>query len=196
VRVASLPGELRWDVEPVSWAVDDGALTVTAGPKTDLFADPRGAPPTLGAPRLLTGLEGDFLFGARVRVEFASTFDAGVLLLWRDDANWAKLCFEYSPQAVPTIVSVVTRGISDDANSFPVAGAEIWLRIARLGPAFAFHASTDGVYWQLIRHFGLEADHQVEVGFLAQAPTGDGCTVTFDRIFHVPERLADLRSGD
>ena len=195
MRLAPLPGELRWDVEPVSWAVDDGALTVTAGPKTDLFADPGGASPTLGAPRLLTGLDGDFLFGARVRVEFASTYDAGVLLLWQDDAQWAKLCFERSPQAVPTIVSVVNRAVSDDANSFPVDGAETWLRIARLGPALAFHASADGAYWELIRHFRLDAGDRVEVGFLAQSPTGDGCTVTFDRVFHAAERLADLRSG-
>jgi regulation of enolase protein 1 (concanavalin A-like superfamily) len=192
VRVAPLPGDLRWDVEPVAWADDGGALTVTAGARTDLFVDPGGAPAVLNAPRLLTGLEGDFLFGARVRVEFAGTYDAGVLLVWEDDAHWAKLCFERSPQGVPTIVSVVTRGASDDANAFAVEGAEVWLRIARLGPAFAFHASTDGAYWQLIRYFELTAGR---VGFLAQSPTGEGCTVTFDRTFHVAERLTDLRSG-
>jgi regulation of enolase protein 1 (concanavalin A-like superfamily) len=192
VRIAPLPGELSYDVEPVAWALDGGALTLTAGPRTDLFVDPGGAPAVLNAPRLLTGLEGDFLFGARVRVEFAGTYDAGVLLLWRDDAHWAKLCFERSPQAVPTIVSVVTRGASDDANAFTVDGAEAWLRIARLGRAVAFHASTDGTVWQLIRYFELTAGR---VGFLAQSPTGEGCTVTFDRIFHAAERLADLRSG-
>jgi len=73
-----------------------------------------------------------------------------------------------------------------------VDGAEAWLRIARLGRAVAFHASTDGTVWQLIRYFELTAGR---VGFLAQSPTGEGCTVTFDRIFHAAERLADLRSG-
>jgi regulation of enolase protein 1 (concanavalin A-like superfamily) len=192
VRVSPLPDELRWDVEPASWVLDAGALTVTAGPRTDLFVSPGGAPPVLNASRLLTRLEGDFVCGARVRVDFASMFDAGVLLLWRDEGHWAKLCLEYSPRCVPTIVSVVTQGASDDANSFPVDGSETWLRIARLGQAFAFHASTDGMDWELIRHFRLDAD---QVGFLAQSPTGDGCTVTFDRIFHAGERLGDLRSG-
>ena len=192
MRLAPLPGELRWDVEPESWALDGDALAVTAGRVTDLFADPRGAAPKLNAPRLLARSDGDFVFGARVRVDFASTFDAGVLLLWHDPARWAKLCLERSPQSVATIVSVVTRGASDDANAFAVEGSEVWLRIARLGPAVAFHASLDGSIWQFVRHFELDAG---EVGFLAQAPTGPGCTATFDRVFFRPERLADLRSG-
>ena len=62
----------------------------------------------------------------------------------RATSSWAKLCFEYSPQREPMVVSVVTRGLSDDCNSFVVDGATVWLRIARVGSAFAFHASTDG----------------------------------------------------
>ena len=80
------------------------------------------------------------------------------------------------------VVSVVTRGVSDDCNSFVVDGASVWLRIARVGPAFAFHASTDGVSWSFIRHFALEAAATPSVGFAAQSPTGDGCAVTFERI--------------
>lgn len=58
----------------------------------------------------------------------------------------------------------------------------------------AFHASTDGRTWQLIRVFGL-GDTAPEVGFEAQSPTGDGCTVTFEEIRHHPGLLADLRDG-
>jgi hypothetical protein len=49
--------------------------------------------------------------------------------------------------------------------------------------------------WRLVRHFGLPAGAEVDAGFLAQAPTGEACTATFDRLFHVPGRLEDLRSG-
>jgi hypothetical protein len=35
----------------------------------------------------------------------------------------------------------------------------------------------------------------VEVGFLAQSPTGAGCTAIFEQIAYLPERLADLRGG-
>ncbi|MFF0245069.1 hypothetical protein ACWDR9_09645 [Streptosporangium sandarakinum] len=34
-----------------------------------------------------------------------------------------------------------------------------------------------------------------EVGFHAQSPTGEGCTVRFEDVRHSAERLADLRSG-
>ena len=82
------------------------------------------------------------------------------------------------------------------ANAFTVADRTVWLRISRLDHVYAFHASTDGTTWQLVRVFTLgdaPADHRI--GFEAQSPTGDGCTVTFDRIRFTPERLPDLRDG-
>jgi regulation of enolase protein 1 (concanavalin A-like superfamily) len=116
---------------------------------------------------------GDFTLAAQVSVEFASMYDAGVLLLHAAERDWAKLCFEYSPQLRPTAVTVVTRGTSDDCNSFEVDGSTLWLRITRSGTAWAFHASTDGTWWRLLRYFtlGLEL---VRVGFLAQSPPGRG----------------------
>ena len=213
VGLTSMPLDLRWEVPPVDWAGDgDAALTITAGPRTDLFVDPRGIDaPTLNAPRLLgspdaagsgagasDGVDGDdFLLGARVRVGFSATYDAGVLLVYADERSWAKLCFEYSTEGRPMIVSVVTRGVSDDANAFEVDGDQVWLRVARLGPAYAFHASTDGATWRLIRHFALAPGGQPpRIGFEAQSPTGDGCTATFERIRFARERLGDLRSGE
>ena len=100
-------------------------------------------------------------------------YDAGVLLLHAAERDWAKLCFKYPPQLKPTAVTVVTRGTSEDCNSFEVDGSTLWLRITRSGTAWAFHASTDGAWWRLMRYFtlGLEL---VRVGFLAQSPTGGG----------------------
>ena len=156
VVVGGFPGGLRPSDEGAWRLTEVGELVGTAGPATDLFIDPAGGPPKLSAPSLLgPPPEGDFQLRARVSVDFAATYDAGVLLLWSDDRTWAKLCFEYSPQRQPMIVSVVTRGLSDDANSFPVDASAVWLRVARRGPAYAFHASTDGVQWHLVRHFGL-----------------------------------------
>jgi regulation of enolase protein 1 (concanavalin A-like superfamily) len=94
------------------------------------------------------------------------------------------------------LVSVVTRGLSDDANAFVVDGDEVLLRVSRLGSVYAFHASTDGGgFWQLVRYFDLDTAGAVEVGFEAQSPTGPGCTVTFDLISFLPTRLADPRDG-
>jgi uncharacterized protein len=181
--------------QPLDLASLPTSLSMTAGPATDLFVDPQGGPPKLNAPRLLARPAGDYQLSARVTVDFAATFDAGVLVLYAHDGAWAKLCFERSPQGEPTVVSVVTRGVSDDANAFVVEGSRVHLRVSRLGPAHALHASPDGLDWRFVRHFSLEPADALAVGFLAQSPTGAGCAVRFDHIVYLPERLTDLRTG-
>jgi uncharacterized protein len=198
VRIAAVPMSLRWLRAPERWSIaDESSLEMAAGPRTDWFVDPqRAREPKLDAPVLVGESSGDFLLSALVTVDFAGTYDAGVLFVYATDSSWAKLCFEYSPQQEPMVVSVVTRDVSDDCNSFVVDGASVWLRIARVGPAFAFHASSDGASWSFIRHFALAGDGGLSVGFAAQSPTGDGCVVRFERVAYETARLGDLRSGE
>ena len=191
-----LPFELAWLSAPVAWDVTDGTLRIEAGPRTDWFADPAGGTePMLNAPALVGAVTGDFILSARVSVEFAATFDAGVLMLHADDRCWAKLCLERSPDGSPMVVSVVTREYSDDCNSVVVDGDELWLRIARLGAGYAFHTSSDARRWKLVRYFGLPAP-TASVGFEAQSPLGEGCTARFSDVSFERRRLSDLRSGD
>jgi uncharacterized protein len=195
VELAGMPLPLRWRSAPLGWSGADGGLSITAGAGTDLFVDPQGTAQALNAPCLLARPDGDFILSARVTVDLAATYDAGALVLHGGERDWAKLCLERSPRGEPTIVSVVTRGVSDDCNSFVVAGGRVWLRVSRLGPAFAFHASTDGSDWRLVRYFSIELSEGPAVGFLAQSPTGKGCTATFDAIQFRSERLRELRDG-
>jgi regulation of enolase protein 1 (concanavalin A-like superfamily) len=199
ITLATLPMSVRWEALPAAWSTEP--LRIEAGPGTDLFVDPAGDATYLTAPRLLgTPPEGDFQLSATVSVDFADSFDAGVLLLWADERRWAKLCFELSPQGEPMVVTVVTRGSSDDANAFLVDGGKVRLRISRVGPAFAFHASVPSPSgsaverWSFVRYFDLGAEG-VRVGFEAQSPTGKGSAATFEDIRFVPERLVDLRDG-
>jgi regulation of enolase protein 1 (concanavalin A-like superfamily) len=197
VTIPALPLPLRWLQKPEAWDSSDGTLSISAGPRCDLFVDPSG---TVAAgvekpPMLVCEPSGDFALAARVGVDFAATYDAGVLVLFRDESCWAKLCFERSPQGQPMVVSVVNRRFSDDCNHFEAHVSNIWFRVARGGDCFAFHASTDGTDWQLVRYFGLEGTSGISVGFEAQSPTGDGCRATFDEIRYESGRLADLRSG-
>ena len=94
------------------------------------------------------------------------------------------------------VVSVVTREVSDDANAFTVPDRSVWLRVSRIDRVYAYHASTDGSAWRLVRVFTLGPDvagHRI--GFEAQSPTGDGCAVTFTDVRFAGRRLADLRDG-
>jgi regulation of enolase protein 1 (concanavalin A-like superfamily) len=201
VAALKLPG-LPFALEPEGGPppgvkVLNGALQLISAGSTDMFIDPGdSAPGQLPDAGRLTGLPpaGDFTLSAEVSVQFTSMYDAGVLLLYAGERRWAKLCFEYTPQLVPSAVSVVTRETSDDSNSFEVTGSTLWLRVTRSGSAWAFHASTDGAWWRLVRYFTLGAD-LVRVGFLAQSPTGDGCSVTFDHIEFRPGAPKNLRDG-
>jgi uncharacterized protein len=199
VELPGIPVAFRWATTPEAWNVaEDGRLTFSAGARTDLFVDPdesRGRAPILNAPRFLGRVDGDFVLSGRVSVDFRATYDAGVLLVWIDERTWAKLCFERSPGGEPMIVSVVTRSTSDDCNSFVVGRSTAWLRIARLGSAYAFHASDNGLTWQFIRYFSLGPLTDAALGFEVQSPTGVGCTATFDEIRFEGRRLADLRDG-
>jgi regulation of enolase protein 1 (concanavalin A-like superfamily) len=190
-----LPAPLSWKNQPTDWRIDGQELSITAGPRTDLFSDPAGTPPIANSPALMMPVAGDFTLHARVRVDFRATFDAGVLLVHAGSDRWGKLCFEYTPQGEPMVVSVVNRGVSDDCNSTLIDGNQAFLRIARLGDAWAFHYSLDGAYWHLVRYFSLGALDEVAVGFSAQSPTGRGCRVDFGDIRFAARRLLELRSG-
>jgi regulation of enolase protein 1 (concanavalin A-like superfamily) len=194
IALPAFPAPLRWLNPAASWRIDgDDALTVTAGSGTDLFADPGTLDRFGNAPALVGLIEGEFTLSARMAFDSRAAFDAGVLLLYGGERTWAKFCLEVSPQGRLTVVSVVTRGVSDDCNSITVDGDAARLRVSRVGRAFAFHVAADDGNWQLIRYFAL--DGEPETGFLAQSPTGDGCSVRFTEIRHAPERLGDLRDG-
>jgi regulation of enolase protein 1 (concanavalin A-like superfamily) len=196
MQLGRLPMAFEWQVAPADWTVGlDGTLHIVAGPRTDLFLDPAGGPAQLGAPRLMAAVEGDFQLSAYVKADLQATFDAGALVLYAADDTWVKLALERSPQGAAMVVSVVTRGLSDDANGRVVADGSVWLRISRMGAACALHASDDGVRWDLVRHFAFAAPDGLSAGFLAQSPTGEGCAATFDGLDYVGEPLAELRDG-
>ncbi|KTR87755.1 hypothetical protein NS220_17090 [Microbacterium testaceum] len=201
MRVAPLPFDL-YASEESAWTLIPSGVEGIAPAGTDLFVDPSGltgvaAETMLNAHTLLgTPPEGDFTFSARVTPDHRATFDAGVLLAWVDDTNWAKLCFERSPAETAMVVSVVTKGVSDDANGFVVNAPAARLRIARVGNVLAFHAH-DGEAWSFVRAFTLPgAADALTIGFEVQSPTGDGCRVVFDDIAFGRRTVGDLRSGD
>jgi len=194
-----IPGELQWQNDPLEWKVEsENRLVITAGPRTDWFMDPAGdQPQNDNAPSaLFVPPDENFRLSAKVKVAFASDFDAGVLQARERDDLWAKLCFEYSPQGQPMVVSVVTRGPSDDCNSTPIDGNEVYLRLSRNGVAFAFHYSLDGHTWNFVRHFTLGKLSNLRAGLSSQSPTGEKCQATFSEIRYQPGALTDLRNGE
>ena len=196
-RIDGLP-DLAWTSTPgiASFDADAGALTLTSAAGVDWSNSSLGGPRELRATALAFDAPDHFTLSARIAVvSERSTFDAGALALWIDDEHWAKLCFEQSPQGQAMVVSVVTNTWSDDVNSTNVTADHVWMRVSRLGEAWAFHSSTDGVTWDFVRVFRLAVPEGATVGFLSQAPMGETCVSRFDQITWREETLGDLRDG-
>jgi uncharacterized protein len=197
-RLPAIPGELTWRLDPVEWAVEEGGgLSIRAGEKTDLFTDPKDGAKSDAAPAaLFVPPDRACTLSARVRVGFAATYDAGVLHVRAGEDRWAKLCFEYSPQGEPMVVSVVNHGVSDDCNSVVVGGQAVFLRIAQSASATAFHYSINGTRWHFVRYFSLGPLDGLRLGFSSQSPTGKGCRAVFSEIVYRPGFPVDLRNGE
>jgi regulation of enolase protein 1 (concanavalin A-like superfamily) len=195
VIIPGLELSFEWVGKPIDVEFGDRSIAMSATPKTDFFTDPETSQVVATASAVVCSPKTEFMLSAQVDVLFATAFDAGALVLWSDTQSWAKLAFEYSPQNQPMIVSVVTRGESDDCNAVVIDSSSVWLRVSGLGDAHAFHYSTDGEQWHFVRYFRLDTYGSVAVGFEAQSPLGGGCVARFSNISFVPERLASLRSG-
>jgi uncharacterized protein len=193
--IAGLPS-LEWIHDPAEADVANGVLRISAGAQTDWVADPISGARYLSAPALGFPAPDVYTLSARVQPTFSDTFDAGVLMVYQDERTWAKLCFEFSPQREPMVVSVVTRDVSDDCNSVLVHQGWVYLRIARSSGVLAFHYSLDGEYWHFVRLFALgDPDAPTRTGFLAQSPTGNGSSAQFNEFRYSLTPVAEYRNG-
>lgn len=191
--INGVPDTLAWQNTPAAWHVEHGTeLTIRSGKETDWFVDPFDGTVHNTAPMLLFVPSDDYVFSTKVKVGFKAKWDAGALMVWADDHHWAKLSFELSPTKVPTMVTVVTRGASDDCNSIPISGDNLYLQIAKSGPAFVFYSSTDGKTWQILRVFALGDGAKARIGFESQSPAGDGAEVVFSEIHYSTRKITDI----
>jgi regulation of enolase protein 1 (concanavalin A-like superfamily) len=190
------PAQAEWRNETPGWSAADSSLTVVAGRKTDWFQWPGGGYHADSAPQLLFKADGDFSFSTKVEVTGHKTFDAGCVALYGTATHWAKLCLEVQDGGGLSVISVVTRELSDDVTSFPVAGTSTWLKVAKDKDVLFFYASTDGKAWMIVRKFNLQSADGFQVGFAAQSPDGEGASARFTdfRYDAGPVNLWSLRS--
>jgi len=183
------PQSFYWRNNPADWSVKNGVLTIKSGEKTDWYISPTDGKKSANSPILLFPAPKDFWFSAKVTVDFQSQFDAGVLAVYANENNWVKFAFENSVDKRPSIVSVVTRGISDDCTGTTIEGNSVYLKISKSGQAIFLYFSSDGQRWKLARALKLGPEQPLHFGLSAQSPNGAGSTATFSEIHFKPEAL-------
>ncbi len=189
-------GAFQWLNEPVAVEFGDGTISVTAAEKSDFFINPENGEVSASAPLLYREIEGDFVATALVRPDFSDQWNAGALMVHFDEANWIKLAFESSDATGRSIVSVVTRGVSDDANGVRLeAFDKVWLRLIRKGNNFAMHWSSDGETYVMARLAQMADAQRVKVGLEAQSPVGPAVTHEFLFFSIEKKTVKDLRAG-
>ena len=189
---------LAWEHAPAHWeALAGGGLRVNAPARADYFRDPTGSHVNDAAPFLWMNVSGDFVARALVRPTFASTYDSGVILVRHDPEHWAKVCFEKTDFGTTAAVSVVTNGVSDDANGANLELAEVWLQVTRVGDVFGLQYSPDASdgSWRMVRVFRLTVPPTVRVGIVAQSPVGPGTTIDFLHFSIEQRTVKNVRSG-
>jgi len=174
-------------------SVRDGILRIAPAPRTNLFHAPDDGFVVVNAPMVLFAPEGDFTFKAKVSAQLVDVYDVAALVAYGDDKHWAKLCFENSALQEATVVTVVTRERSDDANSETVASPFVYLAIARKGNEYSMHFSRDGQQWRLARHFQLPPELKLRLGFAAHTDSKGQFAADFSDIVYRPAAPANMR---
>ena len=195
ISIPVIPYPLHWENEALHFTAKGNTITMVAGKKTDMFRDPNVTYNTDNAPKILFKPADNFVLTTSIEHAFANKWDGGAIVLKNDSLNWIKFCFEKDYTGARRVVSVVTKGISDDCNSVEIVGTKVFYKIAKADNVITLYYSTDGSKWFLIRHLQFETNPEFEVGFLAQSPTGTSCTVTFSNILYEERKISDPYTG-
>lgn len=188
--------DLKWIHEPKSFTIENGTLNVVAEKGTDFFNNPEDNTITATAPLLFKQIEGDFVALALVRPDFSSMWNAAALMVHIDNDNWIKFAFENSDATGKSIVSVVTKNVSDDANGVILKDQDqIWLKVVRKDNIYSMLWSLDGKDFKMARLCKMPAVDSVKVGIEVQCPVGESATHEINYFGIEKRTIKDLRKG-
>jgi len=196
LKIAGIDKWLKWENKPNKYQFNKSSITIYSGEKTDMFRDPNVSYNTDNAPKLLFKADTNFIFSAAIEHAFKSKWDGGALVIKSDSLNWIKTCFEKDYTGARRIVTVVTKGISDDCNSVELHSNKVYFKIAKADNVITIYYSENGLKWFLIRHFTFDAIGDLKIGFLAQSPTGKDCKVIFSKINYKKKKIKDPYLGE
>jgi uncharacterized protein len=197
IQIDGIPFSLIWETMPLDFKVNKNSISIKAGKETDFYSFIDGSYYVTNAPKILFKPDSNFIFSAKVRPAFKSIYDGGALFIYADAENWAKVLFEmHSDKSVGLGVSVVDNKHGDDSYHGHIKGDEVYVKVARSGKIFNFYQSADGKTWALTRTFPFDKTSDLRIGFYAQSPKGESCTVDFSEITYKGVKFENFLTGE
>ena len=187
----------KWMNKPKTFSVKNGTLKVVAEKGTDFFNNPEDNTITSTAPLLFREIKGDFVAKTLVRPDFSSLWNAVALMVHIDNANWIKFAFENSDATGNSIVSVVTKKVSDDANGVILNDQNrVWLKLIRKNNIYAMHWSINGTDYKMARLSAMPKVDLVKIGIEFQSPVGESANHEIEYFELAETTVKDLRKGE
>jgi regulation of enolase protein 1 (concanavalin A-like superfamily) len=197
ITIEGIPAPLSWDNAPLSYNVSGNSITIKAGKETDFYCFADGRYFVHNAPTLLFTPDNNFIFSARIKTDFNTTYDGGAILVYSDSLNWAKVLFERNEDGSLGLgVSFVNNKKGDDSYHTNIPGKQVYTKVVRSGNIFCFYYAVDGKSWKLLRTFPYHVFKNLRIGFYAQSPKGESCTVEFSDIRYRPEAFKTFSTGE
>ena len=174
----------RWTREPKAFLMENGTVSITTAPHTDLWQRTYYHFRNDNAPVLQMESEEKY-FSFIVKTSFAEShqrFDQCGIVMYLDSENWLKASVEYENEAYQHLGSVVTNhGYSDWATTeIPASVKSMWYRLSRREDDYCIECSEDGLRWKQMRicHM-LEGGGTVRFGIYACSPEESSFTAVF-----------------
>ena len=180
----SLTEQMIWTRAPRRYTVDEGRVTITTEPHTDLWQRTYYHFRNDNAPVLQLSTDEKF-FSFLVRTNFSESsrrFDQCGIVLYLDAENWLKASVEAENDRFSHLGSVVTNhGYSDWATT--EIGADVktmWYRLSRREDDYCIECSPDGLHFSQMRVCHLwEGAGTVRFGIYACSPEESSFTAVF-----------------
>ena len=174
----------RWTREPKSFLMENGTVSITTAPHTDLWQRTYYHFRNDNAPALqMESSEKFFSFIVKTSfVESHQRFGQCGIVMYLDSENWLKASVEYENESYQHLGSVVTNhGYSDWATTeIPASVKSMWYRLSRREDDYCIECSEDGLRWKQMRicHM-LEGSGTVRFGIYACSPEESSFTAVF-----------------
>ena len=176
--------DFKWTREPKNCVIDDGKISVTTFPHTDLWQRTYYHFRNDNAPVFQMETEKKF-FSFIVKTNFTDShhrFDQCGVVMYLDSDNWLKGSIEYENDEFQHLGSVVTNhGYSDWATTeIPATVKSMWYRLSRRADDYCIECSDDGNEWKQMRVCHMhEGAGKISFGIYACSPEDSSFTAEF-----------------